>query len=122
MNVLKCALSFFHRHQMERQAHWCDKECSVIIVEYKCATCDHEAFDFVYFDDSRCKVLKRVPTTVSADDAPKLVKCGEQTCDKQKTNPAPQRSGEYGRRITDHAPSGGKTAKEKRGTKKAKAK
>ena len=92
---------------MIKQAHWCDKECSVIIIEYKCATCDHEAFDFVYFDDARCKVLKRVPVEMSAIDAPKFVKCGEQICDstKQETNTAPKKTDREvgGRRITDHA-------------------
>ena len=82
----------FHRHNMERVAHWCDKECSVIIVEYKCTGCDHEAWDFVYFDDSRCKVLKRIPVEVSAINAPKLVKCGEPVCEQAKAPGKKRRS------------------------------
>lgn len=110
-----------HEHSLRKVAHWCDKDCSIVIVEYKCTACDHEAFDFIYFDDEHCKVLKRVPVEVSAIDAPKLVKCGEQICDKQKTtNKASENI--RGRRITDHAEGGTKAPKkEKRGTKKAKA-
>ena len=107
-----------HRHKMEKVAHWCDKECSIILVEYKCTDCEHEAWDFVYFDDARCKVLKRLPVEVTAIDAPKLVKCGEPVCeqlDKKTTAKIKQqrRSTDFGGHV-DSKTKAPASAKEKR--------
>jgi len=103
---------------MEKVAHWCDKECSIILVEYKCTDCEHEAWDFVYFDDARCKVLKRLPVEVTAIDAPKLVKCGEPVCeqlDKKTTAKIKQqrRSTDFGGHV-DSKTKAPASAKEKR--------
>ena len=92
-NKFKGLLCKIGMHDMQKVAHWCDRECSIIIVEYKCARCGHEAWDFLYFDPDSCVALNRIDLEMMPTEAADFAECGKASCEiaKQSKPKAPKK-------------------------------
>ena len=67
-------------HDNKQTAHWCDRECSIIFIEYTCARCGKEAWEWVHWDPDTT-AIKRIPSDMSSLDAAVLAECGKVNCE-----------------------------------------